>query len=197
MRTLLHSHTRTCYGAAFCTAMPSSTISKSTTGTAGSSSRGKESNTNIDSDADHEDSKTAHKRNLDFSDDKDDKQYESKIEPSSGQCLTWSSDCSIRYGLHILKTLLPYLHCCAQSYCILTPPSTIRINIFHLYRSWDISVDGLCTDPVDTVVIPDFPMFCCALKNNGKDREFVCGGGNGDPSFVGTPIYLFSEPKVK
>ena len=109
MRSLLHAHTRTCYGAAFNVTLPS-TLSTSTSGAADISSRGKVADAKIgsalDSDADYEDSKTAHKRNLDFSDDKDDKQYESKIEPSSGQCITWSSDCSVRYSLQTLKMLL-------------------------------------------------------------------------------------------
>mmetsp|Transcript_34037 Transcript_34037/g.32469 ORF Transcript_34037/g.32469 Transcript_34037/m.32469 type:complete len:457 (+) Transcript_34037:129-1499(+) len=108
-------------------------------------------------------------------------------ESSSSHCMSWSSDNSIRY--------------------------------------WDISVDGLCTEPDDIIEIPGFPIYSCTMrkgersdkrqtrKNERTDEneradeeeefsegqrrggiEFACGGGNGDTSFVGTPIHLFQEP---
>lgn len=170
MRTLLHSHTRTCFGAAFCTAMPS-TLLKPTTGTAGSSSRVKESNgkmgSAIDSDADYEDSKTAHKRNLDFSDDKDDKQYESKVEPSSGQCLTWSNDCSIRCGLHILKT---FLHSChvhtgiaLHSHTVLLPPLKSFASIYFIRADRGTFLLMVCA-PI-LLIRSLFPTFLCSAAH--------------------------------
>lgn len=46
-----------------------------------------------------DDSKNSHKRNLDFSGDKEseDPSSESVISSSSSQCITWSSDCTVRY----------------------------------------------------------------------------------------------------
>lgn len=54
-------------------------------------------------------------------------------------------------------------------------------------------MDGLCTDPVDTVFLSDFPVFSCALYGTKDCHQIACGGGNGETSFVGTPIHLFSE----
>jgi hypothetical protein len=100
----------------------------------------------------------------------------------------------------------------------------------YIYRYWDISVDGLCTEPDDIIEIPSFPIYCCTIRKGEKykeknetDRdeneiekndeefssggsssgrggnsrggvEFACGGGNGDASFIGTPVHLFNEP---
>ena len=71
--------------------------------------------------------------------------------------------------------------------------SKFQFLIIVIYRSWDISVDGLCTDPVDTVFLSDFPVFSCALYGTKDCHQIACGGGNGETSFVGTPIHLFSE----
>jgi hypothetical protein len=50
-------------------------------------------------DSEDENLKNCHKRNLDFSGDNETEypSSESSVPPSSSQCLTWSSDCSIRY----------------------------------------------------------------------------------------------------
>lgn len=49
-------------------------------------------------DSEDDNSKNSHKRNLDFSGDKEteDSSSESTVPASSSQCLTWSSDCTIR-----------------------------------------------------------------------------------------------------
>jgi hypothetical protein len=100
----------------------------------------------------------------------------------------------------------------------------------YVSRYWDISVDGLCTEPDDIIEIPSFPIYCCTIrkgeKYKGKNEtdtdeneneknneefssggsssrgnrggrggiEFACGGGNGDASFIGTPVHLFNKP---
>jgi hypothetical protein len=96
-----------------------------------------------------------------------------------------------------LFLLFCFLLRCAL-HCVRIDHISENLLSFHSFfpnynRSWDISLDGLCTEPIDVVTIPDFPIFCCASKGGGENREFVCGGGNGDPSFIGTPLQFFTD----
>ena len=73
-------------------------------------------------------------------------------------------------------------------------------------RLWDISCDGLVTHPLDMLDFPQYPVYCCAVRDGaeaaGRGRthaqrhaqggtQLACVGGSGDTSFVGTPVHLF------
>lgn len=81
----MHSHTRTCFGAAFNTPSSSGTVN-----------RGKRTQNNHDDNSLHDDV------NGDLA------EVESSLtgdlpHSSSSQCISWSSDCSIRYSTQMIK----------------------------------------------------------------------------------------------
>ena len=68
------------------------------------------------------------------------------------------------------------------------------MNLIKFYRIWDISVaDGLCTNPLSTRCLTNFPIYSCSIIED-TEISLVCGGGNGsDNSFLGTPVMVIHD----
>jgi WD40 repeat protein len=54
---------------------------------------------------------------------------------------------------------------------------------------WDLhNLEGICKTPSANWVIPDYPIYSCAL---GPSWNLICAGGtSSSKSFMGTPIHL-------
>ena len=75
-------------------------------------------------------------------------------------------------------------------------------------RLWDVTTSGLVSEPLATRTFPDYPLYACAVNGvngvNGAHRagaaggsgagvSLACAGGNGEASFVGTPVHVLRD----
>jgi len=133
--------------------------------------------------------------------------YGSTLVKDGNVCISWSSDCTVRYDC--VRLLLyffmyrPKIMSKGDVPCSKSSFIECLFPYFLFFRTWDVATaSGICLTPLSIQRIPDFPILSTAWD---ADRSALyCGGGGGSSggpstgkggrgfSFIGTPIHMLS-----